>query len=78
MEYLNSLPASEQQNLNRYNFGLVHTVQDYPQEHRDALRQALIDAWMWLEHEGFLVPKFGGVDGWMINLATRATVPNPG
>lgn len=30
MEHFNSLPASERNNLNRYNFGLAHTVQEYP------------------------------------------------
>ena len=35
MEDLNSLSASEQKNLNRYNFGLVHTVKEYPQEYHD-------------------------------------------
>ena len=44
MEYLNSLPASEQQNLNRYNFSLLYTVQEYPQEERAELRQALMEA----------------------------------
>ena len=40
MEYLNSLPASEQQNLNRYNFSLPYTVQEYPQEERAELIEA--------------------------------------
>ena len=48
MEHLNSLPPSEQRGLNRYNFGLVHTVQEYPQDQREELSQALMEAWVWL------------------------------
>ena len=66
MEYLNSLSASEQENLNRYNFSLEHSVAEYPQEHHDALRQALMEAWVWLEHEGLLVPKPGTQGEWLI------------
>jgi len=46
MEHLNSLPASEQRSLNRYNFGLDHTVQEYPADKRDDIRQALMEAWV--------------------------------
>ena len=66
MEHLNSLPASEQENLNRYNFGLEHTVQDYPSDHRHALRQALMEDWVWLEREGLLVPKPGSQGEWVV------------
>ena len=59
MEHLNSLPESEQQNLNRYNFSLPYTVQEYPQDQRHDLSQALMEAWVWLEREGLLVPKPG-------------------
>ena len=59
MEYLNSLPASEQRSLNRFNFGLEHTVREYPQESQEELSQALMEGWVWLEREGLLVPKPG-------------------
>ena len=59
MEHLNSLPASARRSLSRYNFSLPDTVREYPREHRDALRQALMEAWVWLEREGLLVPKPG-------------------
>ena len=39
MEHLNSLPVSEQQSLNRYNFSLNHTVREYPQDQQDELRR---------------------------------------
>ncbi len=80
MEYLNSLPPHEQGGLNRYNFGLQHTVREYPQEHQEALRQALMEAWVWLEREGLLVPKPGSSGEWVFisrrgqQLRTRADV----
>ena len=58
MEYLNSLSTSEQENLSRHNFliGIGH-IED--------LKQAFMEAWVWLEHEGLLVPKPGS-DGWVV------------
>ena len=66
MEYLNSLSPSDQQNLNRYNFSLNSTVQEYPQDQQEDLSQALMEAWVWLEREGLLVPKPGSKDEWVI------------
>ena len=65
MEHLNSLPPSDQ--LNRYNFGLdSHTVEEYPQDQREELMQALMEAWVWLEREGLLVPKVGAQGEWVV------------
>ena len=66
MEYLNTLPASEQQHLNRYNFSLSHTVREYPEDQQDDLRQALMEAWVWLEREGLLVPRPGSDGEWVV------------
>ena len=66
MEYLNTLPPSEQQQLNRYNFGLDHTVQEYPQDQQEDLRLALMESWVWLEREGLLVPKPGSQAEWVV------------
>ena len=80
MEHLNSLPASEQRSLNRYNFGLDHTVREYPVDKQDDLRQALMEAWVWLEREGLLAPKPGHQGEWVVisrrgrQLQTRALV----
>ena len=66
MEHLNSLPPDEQRHINRYNFGLVHTVRDYPPGRHDDLRQALMEAWAWLEREGLLVPRPGDDGAWVV------------
>ena len=66
VEYLNSLSTSEQRQLNRYNIGLPHTVQEYPQDQQKELSQALMEAWVWLEREGLLVPRPGKRDGWVV------------
>ena len=66
MEYLNALPAHEQGQLNRYNFSLPHTVEEYPREQQHAVRGALMEAWVWLEREGLLIPKPGSEGEWVI------------
>jgi uncharacterized protein (TIGR02391 family) len=57
LEYLNSLPEHEQSNLNRYNFSLPRTVDDYPAQYQEEISKALMEAWFWLEREGLLAPK---------------------
>ena len=67
MEHLNSLSTLEQrQRLNRYSYGHVDTVQEYPPDQQKALSQALMEAWVWLEREGLLVPKPGSHGEWMV------------
>ena len=66
MEHLNSLPASARRSLSRYNFSLPDTVREYPTEHQDALLQALMEAWVWLEREGLLAPKAGSQGEWVV------------
>lgn len=59
IEHLNSLRENEKGQLNRYNFGLSHTVQEYPKENQGEIRKALMEAWMWLEREGLVAPSPG-------------------
>ena len=67
MSHLNSLPPSEKQQLNRYNFSLnPYTVEEYPPDQREELMQALMEAWVWLEREGLLVPKPGSQGEWVV------------
>ena len=51
--------------LNSYNFGLAHVVKDYPAEYWSKLSRALMEAWVWLEHEGLIAPKPGETGNWV-------------
>ena len=64
LEHFNSLPSSEQRQLHRHNF-LLDANRCYPAEQWDDVSQALIEAWVWLEREGLLVPTRGQNDGWL-------------
>lgn len=55
LEYLNSLPENAPE-LNRYNFSMPHTVEQYPREYHSQLGRALMEAWVWLEREGLFAP----------------------
>ena len=65
LQHLNSLPESGSGQLNRYNFSLPHTVQEYPPAYRDQISRALMEAWVWLEREGLLAPKPGSQGEWV-------------
>ena len=67
MEHLNSLPPSDQQQLNRYNFSIdTHTIEKYPRDRQEELMPALMEAWDWLARAGFLVPKSGSQGEWVV------------
>src|SRR5687768_6595505 len=70
LEYLNQQTERERDNLNRYNYSLAHTVAEYPAEHREGLSRARMEAWVWVEREGLIVPKPGASD-WSV-LSRRA------
>lgn len=63
LEHLLSIPSNSG-DINRYNFSLPGTYGDYPQEHHEQIARALMEAWVWLEREGFLAPKPGTTDEW--------------
>ena len=65
LEYLNSLPSSELGQLNRYNFSLSHTVQEYPDQYKNEISHALMEAWVWLENEGLIAPEPGKQGEWV-------------
>ncbi len=65
LKYLKSLGPDQRGGLNRYNFGLQHTVQDYPRDYQDKIGRALMEAWMWLEHEVFIAQEPGSDSGWI-------------
>ena len=62
LEYLNSIPNPLE--LTRYHFGSPETVEEYPSEHQESIRQALIEGWVWLENEGLIaLSRAGSHDG---------------
>jgi uncharacterized protein (TIGR02391 family) len=61
LEYLNFAPS---QSVNRHNFGLDDTYQEYPRNYHAAIAQALMEAWGWLEREGLLAPRPGQASDW--------------
>lgn len=64
LEYLHS-QGPDSGALNRHNFCQTHTVIDYPDRQRESVLKALMEAWVWLEGEGFVAPKPGDTDRWV-------------
>jgi len=62
LQYLNSLEENSP-SFSRYNFSLPERVEGYPREYRQTICRALIEAWVYLEREGLVVPKPGS-EGW--------------
>jgi uncharacterized protein (TIGR02391 family) len=65
LHYLNSLLPMQRGQLNRYNFGLPHTVNEYPSHYHEQLSCAFMEAWVWLESEGLIATKPGGHGDWV-------------
>jgi len=65
LEHLNSLSEGERGQLNRYNFSLPYSVQEFRQEYHERLLRALMEAWSWLEREGLLAPTPGHQGEWV-------------
>ncbi len=66
LEVLSSYPQNHSGQLNRYNFSISpDAVQGYPNQFHTQIRQALMEAWAWLEREGLLVPQVGQQGEWM-------------
>ena len=68
LEYLNSLPPQELSQLNRFNFFNIASYgggpfAEYPQQQRESVATAFLEAWIWLEREGLLIPTVGDVSG---------------
>jgi len=59
--------ATQGENINRYNMTLPGGLPDlgqYAGRHADAFRERLMEAWMWLEKEIFVVPRPGQTGDW--------------
>src|SRR5688572_4615536 len=63
--------------LNRYNFGLEHTVSGYPRDKQEAASKALMEAWVWLEREGLLAPRPGDSGDWVFITRRGQQVASP-
>jgi uncharacterized protein (TIGR02391 family) len=73
LEILLEIDGGDRQFLHRGNFFLSFiATQNYPVSHGGEVAQATLEAWMWLEREGFLIPRLdNGIHGWM-DLSRRA------
>src|SRR5579884_2695881 len=66
LEVLNSYSEMQSGNLNRYNFSISpDAVQGYPPGQHGQIRQAVMEAWAWLEREGLIVPRVGQQGEWV-------------
>lgn len=62
LEFLSSPDGGN--SLNRHNIGLPHVVEGYPRHFQTQLSEAILEAWMFLEREGFVAPSPGGGGDW--------------
>lgn len=73
LEILLEIDGSDRQFLHRDNFfNQFRATLKYPNTHGGEIAQATLEAWMWLEREGFLIPRLdNGQYGWL-DLSRRA------
>lgn len=67
LECINLLSEGEQvSQLHRNGYIESHAIA-YPQQYRQAVAEALMEAWVWLEAEGLLAPRtgIGNAEGWV-------------
>ena len=72
LEYLNTLPQREQNEISRYNFTMYHTVSSYPQDRWQGCQYALMEAWSYLEREGLVAPRPETDTGYFVTRRGRA------
>ena len=78
LECLNFLSPNEEEHLlHRHSYVVVH-AQVYPQEYRERISHALMEAWIWLEREGLLAPRpgIGTPEGWMFITRRGRSIKN--
>lgn len=61
LEFLNDTDSNA---LNRHNIGLNHFVEAYRRPLQKEISRALMEAWMWLEREGFVAPEPADSGNW--------------
>lgn len=72
-----ALDPPNSSSLNRYNFSLPHTVREYPHPRQEAISQALMEAWVWLEREGLVAPRPGDNNSWVFITRRGRSVATP-
>lgn len=65
LEYLRALDPGDHGQLNRYNFTLTSSLVEYAGPHVQEIAEALTEAWVWLEREGFIAPEPGQREAWV-------------
>jgi hypothetical protein len=76
IQYLNSLPPNDQQQLNRHNSLNFWGIDGCPQQAKDEFLRALAEAWAWLERECLIapLPGAGGSQGFFITRRGRTLI----
>jgi len=77
LQHLNSIAQKKQGKLNCHNFSLGHNIQEYPSEYHEHLQRALMEAWVWLESEGFLAPEPGAQGDWVFITRKGKNIATP-
>lgn len=73
LEILLAIDGGDRQFLNRHNFFNANPdlLRGYPLMHGSEIQQAVFEAWMWLEREGFLVPRINDPHGLWVDISRR-------
>src|SRR5665213_1162710 len=73
LEILLEIDGADRQFLHRVNFfnQFMGTLK-YPSPYGGEISQATLEAWMWLEREGFLIPRLGNDQCGWLDLSRRA------
>ncbi len=73
LEILADIDGSDREYLNRHKFfnSNLDLLRGYPMTHGSAIQQAVFEAWMWLEREGFLVPRMNDSHGLWVDISRR-------
>lgn len=64
LKYLIVCEDRDRGQLNRHNFGLIHTYRGYPDQFHDQVGRALMEAWAWLERECLIAHRPGDNGEW--------------
>ena len=70
IEHLNTLPERHQY-LNSHNFCLQVDGSNYPRQLHKDIKEALMEAWTWLEREGLIAPRPGAIEGKWVFITRR-------